>query len=143
MKDAVRYTQIHEADTYADGVRSARAAMRDAGYTEVDWKNSWGGEGYAGINSFWRTADDRGTFEVQFHTPDSFAAKTATHDKIARGRILRHGTLEPTLPIVRSSTTPDRRPEGHRGQEHPVQEGHRAEPAPRQACGHTARAEGP
>jgi len=75
MKDAVRYTQIHEADTYADGVRSARAAMRDAGYTEVDWKNSWGGEGYAGINSFWRTADDRGTFEVQFHTPDSFAAK--------------------------------------------------------------------
>lgn len=40
--------------------------------------NSWGGAGYQGINSHWMDSSGH-VFEVQFHTPESFAAKQMTH----------------------------------------------------------------
>lgn len=81
MKDSVRYTYTFDKGDYLTGVRDARVALSDAGYTEAKWKPSWGEPGdYKGINSFWRTPDSAGTFEIQLHTPESFDAKMATHD---------------------------------------------------------------
>ena len=49
------------------------------GYGPVKFKNTWGQPGYQGINSFWRDPTTGQTFEIQFHTPESFGAKMQTH----------------------------------------------------------------
>jgi hypothetical protein len=55
-------------------------------------KNTWGGEDYQGYNSAWRDPTTGQTFEVQLHTPDSFAAKQATHPLYEQQRLLPEGS---------------------------------------------------
>lgn len=43
----------------------------------VSFKNTFGGDGYQGINTTWRDPSTGHSFEVQLHTPESFAAKGA------------------------------------------------------------------
>ena len=97
MKDSVRYTYQFDSQRYADGVSDARAGLRDAGYEEIKFKNTWGEDGYQGINGAYRTPDGSGTIEVQFHTPESLEAKMTGHDLYEEARL--------------PETTPERRAE--------------------------------
>jgi SPP1 gp7 family putative phage head morphogenesis protein len=76
INDVIRYTAIASVmglvNTYFLTVRF----LTDAGYTLVKTKNTWLDDhsAYKGINSVFR--DPKGqTFELQFHTPESFDAK--------------------------------------------------------------------
>jgi hypothetical protein len=79
INDSVRYTVQPTAETYASEVRQSVRHLEEAGYECVRFKNSWGGEGYQGINSNWIDPKSGQVFEVQFHTPDSFDGKQQTH----------------------------------------------------------------
>ena len=80
IQDSVRYTvQLPPDQGYAAGVANAVAQLRRGGAESISWKWSWAGDGYKGINSTWRDPVSGHVFEVQFHTPDSFHAKSVTH----------------------------------------------------------------
>ena len=79
ITDTVRYTVVFPDETYASG---AQAAIDDlAGRLRpVRDRRSWDNSaGYLGVNSVWYHEGTGTTFEVQLHTPDSFAAKSVTH----------------------------------------------------------------
>jgi hypothetical protein len=80
IKDSVRYTMKIPDNGYVDGVNEAVSRLQANEYGNVSWKNTWGSDGYQGINSAWRDPTSGQVFEVQFHTPDSFDAKMVTHD---------------------------------------------------------------
>lgn len=79
IKDSVRYTVQSPADMYASNVRQTMEQLLSEGYECVKLKNTWGVEGYQGINSFWTDPASGHIFELQFHTPESFDAKMSTH----------------------------------------------------------------
>jgi hypothetical protein len=87
INDDVRYTLTMENESYAQEVAQAVSGMNDSGYELFKWKNTWGGDGYQGINSFWRDPATGQTFEVQFHTASSFDAKMVTHRLFEEARI--------------------------------------------------------
>jgi hypothetical protein len=99
IKDSVRYTMKIRDDGYVDGVREARSRLQAIGYENVSWKNTWGSDGYRGINSAWRDPASGQVFEVQFHTPDSLDARMTTHALYERIR------LPDTPPDVRQQLT--------------------------------------
>ncbi len=77
--DVVRYTYVIEPDQYAEKVAELQQTFADQGFTEKELRNSWGNEtGYKGVNARYETAEGQ-RIEIQFHTPESFEAKQATH----------------------------------------------------------------
>jgi uncharacterized protein YukE len=87
IKDSIRYTVSVPAKNYETGAQQAVDALKAKGYEPVSFKNSWDSPGYKGINSTWRDPASGQTFEVQFHTPDSFDAKMSTHDLYEEQRL--------------------------------------------------------
>jgi hypothetical protein len=79
INDGLRFTMELPAGTYTSGYRATMAELEAQGYTMVKApKNFWGQEGYQGVHYLGRTPD--GTrFELQFHTPQSLAAKEPSH----------------------------------------------------------------
>ena len=81
--DVLRYTMAFPHDQIADGAKTAMTSLEANGY-EVDevrngWLNPVPGE-YRGINTTVESPTGY-RFELQFHTPESFAVKEAgTHD---------------------------------------------------------------
>ena len=49
-------------------------------------KNLWQADQYKGINSQWFRSESGTRFEMQFHTPESRAAKELTHEAYERIR---------------------------------------------------------
>ncbi|BCJ38206.1 hypothetical protein Athai_57090 [Actinocatenispora thailandica] len=87
MKDTVRYTVEMPAESYGAGAQQVFDHLAEQGYEPwVEPKNTWGGEKYKGINSFWHDPRTGQVFEVQVHTPESFAAKMDTHEIYERQR---------------------------------------------------------
>ena len=79
MKDAVRYTFVVDDAHYVTSTETLADQLKAEGFSPVrSPTNSWGGAGYQGINSHWMDGSGH-VFEVQFHTPESFAAKQITH----------------------------------------------------------------
>lgn len=77
--DALRYTMMLDGNRYAEGAGAVLRDFESQGYTVVDQDNTWHpGNIYQGINTVLRSPDGH-MFELQFHTEQSFAAKTATH----------------------------------------------------------------
>jgi len=87
VKDSVRYTMTFAEDGYTDGVDRAVARFQEAGFECVKFKNTWGSPAYQGINSFWRDPRTGHVFEMQFHTGESFTAKTDTHAVYEQARL--------------------------------------------------------
>jgi hypothetical protein len=88
IKDSVSYTVQFEAGRYAGGVLDWVQEMRSRGFELAEApRNTWGGQGYQGINSFWRDPHSRHLFQVQFHTPDSLAARDAASRLYERQRL--------------------------------------------------------
>ena len=90
INDAVRYTITSSRDDYSRVTEDAIAKMRNEGFEPIEFKNNWGNEGYQGINSTWRAPSGQ-TFEMQFHTPESFMAKESTHTIYEMQRVFPKG----------------------------------------------------
>jgi len=87
MRDTVRYTNATDASTFTETTHAQIQELVDRGYENITFKNTFGSDGYQGINTTWR-APDGTAFEVQFHTPESFEAKTVTHGLYEQQRTL-------------------------------------------------------
>jgi hypothetical protein len=87
IRDSLRYTVEVPTRDYSHGVQQAVDELRARGFENVTFKNTWEGSGYKGINSTWRDPSTGQIFEVQFHTPESFAAKMDTHVLYEKGRL--------------------------------------------------------
>ncbi|WP_327090962.1 hypothetical protein OIE66_10140 [Nonomuraea sp. NBC_01738] len=85
VPDALRYTYQFSTRDYVDGYHAVCRNFEDRGFEMDSSWNSWGQEEYKGINTRWRTQEGQ-LFEVQFHTPESFEAKQATHGAYERLR---------------------------------------------------------
>ena len=95
ISDAIRYTVRFSRDDYADGYQDVREGLEADGYIMFYAKNYWEDPEYKGINTRWMTPEGQ-SFEVQFHTPESYHAKQeVTHD--AYERIRNPLTLRPEL----------------------------------------------
>jgi len=89
LKDSVRYTVGLSEDGYSSGTGQTIRSLLDRGFRPVDFKNHWeGGSGYRGVNTFWLDPLTGQVFEVQFHTDNSFRAKTSTHGLLAEFRVM-------------------------------------------------------
>jgi hypothetical protein len=80
IHDAIRYTFIFDPPDYADGVNAAEQKLTAQGYRLRLRRPSWDDGGYKGVNTRWQDPSGHVQFEVQFHTPQSWEAKQATHD---------------------------------------------------------------
>jgi hypothetical protein len=79
IRDSVRYTVMTAGDDFTAASATFTERLLDNGFEAVTYKNSFGNDGYQGINTTWQDSATGQVFEVQFHTPESFAAKTETH----------------------------------------------------------------
>ena len=77
--DVLRYTVLADSESYSGFVPQAIAELTARGYRVEKFHNAWGGKFYQGVNV--RFASAGGVpFEVQFHTPQSFAVKQESHE---------------------------------------------------------------
>lgn len=81
--DALRYTLVIDDEPPGRHEEAASATLRELekrGHTVVRVRNYWpAGDSYSGVNVVLRTP--RGfEWELQFHTPTSYAIKSDTHD---------------------------------------------------------------
>lgn len=85
VSDGIRYAFLFDAEHHVDGVAQASKILEDAGYQLIELRPRWGSGEYQGVNSRWR--DPAGIlFEIQWHTPESWAAKQqsrAAHERIS------------------------------------------------------------
>lgn len=79
ISDVLRYTLTCSADDYSEMVPSALASLQSKGYTVEKFRNAWGGKFYQGINVHLMSPTGV-RVELQFHTPQSFAVKQASHE---------------------------------------------------------------
>ena len=87
VKDSIRYTAEASPNEYVATVENTVRAMQGEGMKLVKFSNTWANDGYKGINSSWVDPATGKTFELQFHTPSSFEAKTASHDIYEQQRL--------------------------------------------------------
>lgn len=81
ISDANRYTMVFRANEYTRGAEQAMQALKERGYEIEKVKNYWAqGNAYRGINIIAKTPGGQ-RFELQFHTPASYAMKTKTNHK--------------------------------------------------------------
>lgn len=79
VHDVLRYTLTLDSNTYSQNIPAALAFLTSKGYTVKKFNNAWGGKYYQGVNVQLLSPDGM-TFELQFHTPQSFAIKQASHE---------------------------------------------------------------
>ena len=76
--DVLRYTMILSEDEYQSAVPEKMSLLEQKGYEVVKFRNAWGGKFYQGVNVQLKNADGV-PVELQFHTPQSYAIKQASH----------------------------------------------------------------
>jgi hypothetical protein len=79
INDSIRYTVVTADGDFVAASSKVTESLTAQGFENVSFKNTFGSDGYQGINTNWRDPESGRIFEVQFHTPMSFAAKTETH----------------------------------------------------------------
>ncbi|MHA7957166.1 hypothetical protein ACX9I7_05335 [Streptomyces sp. L500] len=80
VDDLNRYTLTFEADEYVQGTKQAYAELRERGFETVSEYNTWEDPVYKGVNTAWEHPETKEKFELQFHTPESFKAKSDNHE---------------------------------------------------------------
>ena len=81
-RDILRYTIVFDKDKYVYGASHIYGALLDE--KNINTKNKWNkqkwclGDFYQGINTSWKYKNGV-IFELQFHTPESFAIKNKRH----------------------------------------------------------------
>jgi hypothetical protein len=86
VSDGVRFTFRYESEHYSESVVADVDRLKAAGFTLIKLKNLWTDMQYRGVNSQWRVQETGSRVEVQFHTPESLAAKELTHQAYERIR---------------------------------------------------------
>jgi hypothetical protein len=84
--DIVRYTFEYPADTYTESVHAHIERLWCEGHVEVAFRNCWAAPTWKGISTSWQEAETGQLFEIQFHTPESLAAREATYPAYQRLR---------------------------------------------------------
>ncbi|HEY4700486.1 MAG TPA: hypothetical protein VIH64_01275 [Streptosporangiaceae bacterium] len=84
IHDGIRYTFIFDPAHYTDQTQRACSSLIGDGYELTRLANRWDGEEYKGVNSRWHDPHTGQSFEVQFHTPQSWEAKQQTHETYER-----------------------------------------------------------
>ena len=79
ITDVLRYTVTATAERYAELVPKAIRHLVRRGYKVMNFRNAWGGRFYQGINVHFLSPTGV-RVEVQFHTPESFVVKQASHE---------------------------------------------------------------
>lgn len=79
ITDVLRYTVAAAPAHYAHLVTKAIAYLADKGYQVAEFRNAWGEKFYQGVNVHFVSPEGM-RVEVQFHTPQSFAVKQASHE---------------------------------------------------------------
>ncbi|MEV0294533.1 hypothetical protein [Nocardia sp. NPDC050710] len=79
--DVTRYTITLPADDYVEGSKAGLNWLNrnENKVPPKAFKNFWGNAKYKGFNTTWESLRFGRLFEVQFHTPEGFAAKSVTH----------------------------------------------------------------
>lgn len=86
--DALRYTAVLDPEHYESGGQAMIDGLKEQGYTVARFRNTWGSEGYEGINAVFQTKDGY-AFELQFHTPQSLSVKdTESHPLYEKLRLI-------------------------------------------------------
>ncbi len=80
IHDGVRYAFIFENMYYTVGIWQLADLLRRSGYELMVRKPMWHSEVCKGVTSQWRDPDSGARFEVQFHTPESWAARQRAQD---------------------------------------------------------------
>ncbi len=119
INDVIRYTAKVPDGGYVRESQRIIDEMHAQGFEfQPPPKNAWNNDGnYQGINSTWKDPATGQLFEMQFHTPESFAAMQTTHDLYEQARLLPKRSTE-RLALMRQqgeifSNVP--RPEGTAG----------------------------
>jgi hypothetical protein len=86
IADGVRYTFEYPADQYTDAVHADIERLWHEGYTELTVRNYWTTDVWKGISTSWQEPATGQLFEVQFHTPESLAARELTYPGYRRLR---------------------------------------------------------
>ncbi|HEX4834477.1 MAG TPA: hypothetical protein VH478_25675 [Trebonia sp.] len=86
MADLVRYTIEHPASAYPEGVRADVGRLRHEGHAQLAARDYWACDTWKGISTTWRERQTGLAFEVQFHTPQSRAARDRTYPAYQRLR---------------------------------------------------------
>ncbi|MGW1284631.1 hypothetical protein ACWDBD_17650 [Streptomyces sp. NPDC001118] len=88
VNDLNRYTLTFEPESYTQATQETYGRLTALGYEPMPGseKNTWQDPVYKGVNTTWQQQESGQKFELQFHTPDSFQAKTDNHElyEIAR-----------------------------------------------------------
>ncbi|MBB5121364.1 hypothetical protein AF335_13490 [Streptomyces eurocidicus] len=81
VNDLNRYTLTFDPAHYTEGVRQTYALLHARGQVIVvgSERNSWEDPVYKGFHATWQQPDGQVRFEIQFHTPESFRAKSENH----------------------------------------------------------------
>ena len=88
VHDSLRYTLLIDDDHYVQKIHEVVDDLRDKGYI-VNVSNHWGNPAYQGVNATITDRETSFTFELQFHTAESFDAKesvTHTYYEIFRNK---------------------------------------------------------
>jgi hypothetical protein len=86
IADMVRYTFEYPADRYSECVRADIERLWREGHVELAVRNCWTCPTWKGISTSWQEHAAGQLFEVQFHTPQSLAAREATYPAYQRLR---------------------------------------------------------
>jgi hypothetical protein len=79
ISDVLRYTLVIKEAEYSRRVPEAMEKLTLGGYKVLKFRNAWGGKFYQGINVQLLNPSGIKT-ELQFHTPNSYAIKQASHE---------------------------------------------------------------
>ena len=79
ISDVLRYTLVIKDEDYSRQVPEALEKLTNSGYKVVKFHNAWGGKFYQGINVQLLSPSGIKT-ELQFHTPNSYTIKQASHE---------------------------------------------------------------
>ena len=82
--DMVRYTFEYSSDRYTECVRADIERLWREGHVELAVRNCWTCPTWKGISTSWQEPASGQLFEVQFHTPESLAAREATYPAYQR-----------------------------------------------------------
>jgi hypothetical protein len=86
VSDGIRSTLRYDSPRYSEGVLADVERLKAEGFVLLKLKNLWADNQYRGINSQWLRQDTSTRVEMQFHTPESLAAKELTHQAYERIR---------------------------------------------------------
>ncbi|MFH8337755.1 hypothetical protein [Streptomyces sp. AM6-12] len=82
VNDLNRYTLTFAPENYTQATQETYERLKSLGYEPIPGseKNTWKDPVYKGLNTTWQHRETGQKFELQFHTPDSFQAKTDNHE---------------------------------------------------------------